>query len=71
MISEISRIAELSDDERRLLTSVYASLTNHIMDEIEYHLADTYPDMQIERDRQWDLRDLVAHRLDALGREAL
>jgi hypothetical protein len=53
----------LSESEQRLLAHVYASLTNGILDEIEYLLTYTFPEMQIERDRQWTLSDLVAQTL--------
>jgi hypothetical protein len=67
MSAEVLPIVELSDEERHLLTRVYASLTECIIYEIEYHLESTFPEMHIEWERQLELRDFVAHSLAVLG----
>jgi hypothetical protein len=55
----------LSEDEQRLLAHVYASLKEHIRDELKYHLTHTFPEMEVEPDRLWALRERVAQTLDA------
>src|SRR5262249_1732711 len=55
----------LSESEQRLLAHVSASLKSHIRDEVRYHLTHTFPEMQVEPERQWDLIELVAKTLKA------